>query len=330
MNMNPLVLLFSAAGAYGTALMLGTLGEIITEKSGNLNLGVEGIMYMGGIFGLIAPNVYEHTVGVGNASPFVAIMLALGASFAVGAIAGLIFSFITVTLRANQNVTGLAMATFGTGVAKFAGELRRLQLNDYVTVSNDLKFAFDNHFMPSFLKELPIVGPILFDQSEFFYLAILMCVLFHLFLTRTRTGLYLRAVGESPSTADTAGLNITKYKYLATIIGGGVSAMGGMVYTMTTAGCVWIEASLAGTGWLAVALVIFATWRPLNSIWSSVLFGALMIMYLRISIPFIPNEIYKILPYVVTIVVLVIASTRNIRDKQPPASLGENYFREDR
>lgn len=328
--MNAVVLLLAAAGAYGTALMFGTLGEILTEKSGNMNLGVEGIMYMGGIFGLIAPNIYETAVGVGNTNSFVAILLAIVSSFAVGAIAGLIFSFITVTLRANQNVTGLAMTTFGTGVAKFAGELRRHQLNDYVTLSNDLKFAFDNKFMPDFLKNIPIVGKILFNQSEFFYLAIIVAILMHLFLTKTKKGLYLRAVGESPVTADAAGINITKYKYIATMVGGGISAIGGMVYTMTTAGCVWLEASLAGTGWLAVALVIFCTWRPLNAIWSSILFGALMIMYLRIIVPFFPMELYKILPYLVTIVVLIITSMKNIKDKQPPQSLGVNYFREER
>ena len=327
---NSVILLFAAAGAYGTALMFGTVGEVLTEKSGNLNLGVEGIMYMGGIFGLIAPNLYESAVGEGNANPLIAILLAIFAAFAVGAIAGAIFSFITVTLRANQNVTGLAMTTFGTGVAKFAGELRRIKVNGFVTLSNNLKFAFDKHIMPDFLKRIPVIGKILFDQSEFFYLAIIVAVLMHLFLTKTKTGLYLRAVGESPVTADAAGINITMYKYLATIVGGGISAVGGMVYTMTTAGCVWIEASLAGTGWLAVALVIFCTWRPLKSTWSSVLFGALMIMYLRIIVKGFPIELYKILPYVVTIIVLVITSMRNIKDKQPPASLGVNYFREDR
>ena len=328
--MNALVLLFAAAGAYGTALMFGTLGEILTEKSGNMNLGVEGIMYMGGIFGLLAPNIYETAVGAGNANHFVAILLAMLSAFAIGGLAGALFSFITVTMRANQNVTGLAMTTFGTGVAKFAGELRRLKVGGYVTLSNDLKFAFDNHFMPQFLKDIPVIGKIFFDQNEFFYMGIILAILMHLFLTKTKTGLYLRAVGESPVTADAAGINITRYKYVATIIGGGISAPGGMVYTMTTAGCVWIEASISGTGWLAVALVIFCTWRPLNSIWSSILFGGLMIMYLRIIVPFFPMELYKILPYVVTIVVLVITSMRNIKDKQPPASLGLNYFREDR
>ena len=328
--MNAIILLLGAAGAYGTALMFGTLGEILTEKSGNLNLGVEGIMYMGGIFGLLAPNIYESAVGQGNANPLFAIILAILASFVAGAVAGALFSFITVTMRANQNVTGLAMTTFGTGVAKFAGELRRLKVGGYVTLSNDLKFAFDNHFFPDKLKNIPVIGRIFFNQNEFFYMGILLAIALHLFLTKTKTGLYLRAVGESPVTADAAGINITKYKYLATIIGGGISAVGGMIYTMTTAGCVWIEASISGTGWLAVALVIFCSWRPLKSIYSSIIFGALMFMYLRIVIPHFPMELYKILPYVVTIVVLVFTSMKNIKDKQPPASLGLNYFREDR
>ena len=150
------------------------------------------------------------------------------------------------------------------------------------------------------------------------------------FLTRTRAGLHLRSVGESPATADAAGIDITRYKYLATIIGGGISAIGGMVYIMTIAGCVWNHEGLSGEGWLAVALVIFCLWRPLNAIWGSILFGALMILYMRLQLPFIPNQLYKILPYVVTVIVLVAVSMRKKRENQPPASLGNAYFREDR
>ena len=318
--MNSFIALIAAAGTYA----------IITEKSGHLNLGVEGIMYMGGILGLVAANRYEALVGEASSNGFLAIVIAILGAFAAGAVAGLIFSFITVTLRANQNVTGLAMTTFGTGVAKFIGEVMRNKLGGYVSVSNHLKEAFSLKFMPKFLKNIPVIGPILFNQVHFFYLGIALAVLLFLFLKKTRVGLYLRAVGESPVTADAAGISITKYKYLATMIGGGISAIGGMVYTMTTAGCVWIEASLSGVGWLSVALVIFCTWKPLNSLWGSVLFGSLMIMYLWIIVPGIPTELYKILPYVVTLVVLVITSIRNNRDKQPPASLGVNYFREDR
>ncbi len=328
--MSSLIALIAAAGTYATVLMFGTMGEIITEKSGNLNLGVEGIMYMGGILGLVAANRYEAMVGEAASNGFVAIIVAILGAFIAGALAGLIFSFITVTLRANQNVTGLALTTFGTGVAKFIGEIMRVKLGGYVSVSNHLKEAFSLKFMPDFLKNIPVIGPILFNQVHFFYLGIILAILIQLFLKKTRTGLYLRAVGESPVTADAAGINITRYKYLATMIGGGISAVGGMVYTMTTAGCVWIEASLSGVGWLSVALVIFCTWKPLNSLWGSLLFGSLMIMYLWIVIPGIPTEIYKILPYIVTLVVLIITSIRNNREKQPPAMLGVNYFREDR
>ena len=149
-------------------------------------------------------------------------------------------------------------------------------------------------------------------------------------LKRSRKGLYLRSVGESPATADAAGINVTRYRYLATIIGGGISAIGGMVYIMTIAGCVWNHEGLSGVGWLAVALVIFCLWRPLSSIWGSVLFGALMILYLRLNIPFIPMQIYKILPYVVTVIVLIVSSMRNQKENQPPEGLGLNYFREER
>lgn len=328
--MNTLIALIAAAGTYATALMFGTMGEIVTEKSGNLNLGVEGIMYMGGIMGLVFANRYELIVGEAAANGFVAILLAILGSFIAGALAGLIFSFITVTLRANQNVTGLAMTTFGTGVAKFMGEMMRSNNSGYVSVSNHLKEIFSLKFMPQFLKDIPVIGPILFNQVHFFYLGIVLAVLIHLFLKKTKTGLYLRAVGESPSTADAAGINITKYKYLATMVGGGISAIGGMVFTMTTAGCVWIEASLSGVGWLSVALVIFCTWKPLNSLWGSLLFGTLMIMFLWINLGWFPTELYKILPYVVTLIVLIFTSVRNSREKQPPASLGLNYFREDR
>jgi simple sugar transport system permease protein len=328
--MNTLIALIAAAGTYATVLLFGTMGEIITEKSGNLNLGVEGIMYMGGILGLVAANRYEALVGEAASNGFVAIIVAILGAFLAGAVAGLIFSFITVTLRANQNVTGLALATFGTGVAKFIGEVMRNKLGGYVSVSNHLKEVFSLKFMPKFLKDIPVIGPILFNQVHFFYIGIIFAVLLTLFLNKTKAGLYLKAVGESPVTADAAGINITLYKYLATIIGGGVSAIGGMVFTMTTAGCVWIEASLSGIGWLSVALVIFCTWKPMNSLWGSLLFGSLMIMYLWLIVPGFPTEIYKILPYIVTLTVLIITSIRNSRENQPPASLGVNYFREDR
>lgn len=324
-----LITLVVAAVTFGTVLMYGTLGEILTEKSGNLNLGVEGIMYMGGAFGLAGAFYYEKAVGAAASGPM-AIALALLAAFSAGCVASLIYSFLTITLRANQNVTGLALSIFGTGVGQFVGEFMRVSENGYVALSNHLKDAFSQAIFPSFFVDIPVIGRILFSHTFFFYLAVVLAVLMYLFLKKTRYGMYLTAVGESPSTSDAAGINITKYKYLATVIGGGISAIGGMVYIMTTAGCVWNHEGLSGVGWLAVALVIFCMWRPLNAIWGSVLFGAMMIMYLRVSLPFVPTEIYKILPYVVTVIVLILTSMRNSRSKQPPASLGLNYFREER
>ena len=323
-----LILLLIAAVAYGTPLLFGTLGEILTEKSGNLNLGVEGIMFMGGAFGLGGVFYCEKLLGTPSAP--VAILVAILAAFLAGALASLIFSFLTITLRTNQNVTGLALAIFGTGVGQFAGEMMRIRAGGYVTISNGLKSVFTASPFPQFLRDIPYVGQPLFGNSHFFYLGILLAVVMHLFLKKSRKGLYLRAVGENPGTADSAGISVTRYKYLATVIGGGISAVGGVIYITTTAGCTWNNEGLSGVGWLAVALVIFCLWRPLSAIWGSVLFGALMILYMRLQISFIPTELYKILPYVVTVVVLIITSLRNNKEKQPPEALGLAYFREDR
>ena len=327
--MSTLITLIVAADTFGTVLMYGTLGEILTEKTGNLNLGVEGIMYMGGAFGLAGAFYYEKAAGAAASGPL-AISIAILSAFVAGMAASAIYSFLTITLRANQNVTGLALSIFGTGIGQFVGEFMRVSEGGYVALSNHLKDAFNATVFPSFFINIPVVGRIFFSHTVFFYLAVILAVLMYLFFKKTRTGMYLTAVGESPSTSDAAGINVTKYKYLGTTIGGGISAIGGMVYIMTTAGCVWNHEGLSGVGWLAVALVIFCIWRPLNAIWGSVLFGAMMIMYLRVSIPFIPTEIYKILPYIVTVIVLVLTSMKNSRDKQPPASLGLNYFREER
>lgn len=327
--MNTLITLITAGITFGTVLMYGTLGEILTEKSGNLNLGVEGIMYMGGAFGLAGAFYYEKAAGASVIGP-VAIIIALLCAFLAGCAASAIYSFLTITLRTNQNVTGLALSIFGTGVGQFVGELMRVKEGGYVALSNGLKNAFAASVLPDFLVKIPVIGPILFSHTIFFYMALILAVAMWYYLSKTRSGMYLTAVGESPSTSDAAGINITRYKYLATIIGGGISAIGGMVYIVTTAGCVWNHEGLSGVGWLAVALVIFCVWRPLNAIWGSVIFGSMMIMYLRVAIPFIPTQLYKILPYVVTVIVLVITSMRNSRDKQPPASLGLNYFREER
>ena len=321
--------LIRAAVLNGTPLLFGTSGEILTEKSGNMNLGVEGLMFMGGAFGLCGAFVYGQIAG-DNAIGAVAIAIALLASFAAGVIGSLIFSFLTITLRANQNVTGLALTIFGTGVGQFVGELMRLKVGGNVTVSNALKDAFADPILPHFLQKIPVIGPILFSYNLFVYLGFIMAIVMAYFISKTRCGLSLCAVGESPATADAAGINVTKYRYLATTIGGGISAVGGMVYTMTIAGSVWNHSGLSGEGWVAVALVIFCLWKPLNALWGSILFGGLLILYLRLPIPFLPTQIYKVIPYIVTAIVLIIVSMRQKREDQPPQNLGLNFFREER
>lgn len=323
------VMLISAAVVNGAPLLYGTVGEILSEKSGNLNLGVEGMMYMGGAFGLGAVFLYEQMAGAATMGP-IAVLVGILASFLAGAFGATLFSFLTISLRVNQNVTGLALAIFGTGVGQFAGEVMRVKAGGFVSVSNSLKDVFQKSPFPKFLQDIPVVGEIIFGYNIFVYIGIVMALVMAFFLLRTRKGLYLRSVGESPATADAAGINVGRYKYLATILGGGISGIGGMVYIMTIAGCVWNHEGLAGEGWLAVALVIFCMWSPLRSLWGSALFGGLMVLYLRLQIPFIPGQIYKILPYVVTVLVLVVVSMKKKRENQPPASLGLAYFREER
>ncbi len=313
----------------GTPLLFGTSGEILTEKSGNLNLGVEGLMYMGGAFGLWGAYTYGAAAG-DTASGFVAVLIALICSFLAGCIGSFIFSFLTITLRVNQNVTGLALTILGTGVGQFLGEIMRNKVGGTFTLSNELKEAFDGTVFPEALRNIPVAGELIFSYNIFVYLGFIMAVVMALFLAKSRRGLYLRAVGEAPSTADSAGINVVRYKYMATVVGGGISAVGGMVYTMTMAGSVWNHRGLAGEGWISVALVIFCLWKPANALWGSVLFGALLILFLKLPLSFIPTPIYKIIPYIATAIVLILVSMRQRREDQPPAALGLPYFREER
>ena len=207
--MNTLITLITAGITFGTVLMYGTLGEILTEKSGNLNLGAEGIMYMGGAFGLAGAFYYEKAAGASVIGP-VAIIIALLCAFLAGCAASAIYSFLTITLRTNQNVTGLALSIFGTGVGQFVGELMRVKEGGYVALSNGLKNAFAASVLPDFLVKIPIIGPILFSHTIFFYMAVILAVAMWYYLSQTRSGMYLTAVGESPSTSDAAGINILR------------------------------------------------------------------------------------------------------------------------
>jgi ABC-type uncharacterized transport system permease subunit len=326
--MTQLISLFQAAIFFGTVILFGATGEILTEKSGNLNLGVPGIMYLGGIAGLVSAFFYEANAA--HPTAVVAVLVTLLCAFAAAALGGLIYSFLTITLRANQNVTGLTLTIFGGGVANFFGG----SLNKLAGGVGQISVAVSSggYRATTPLASLGAVGKLFFSYGFLAYLAIVCAVAVQLFLNKSRAGLNLRAVGENPATADAAGINVTKNKYLATCIGAGISGLGGLYYVMDYTKGTWAnDGSIEGLGWLAVALVIFATWRSTRAIWGAYLFGLLSWMYLYIpGLTRISQELFKMLPYLVTIAVLIIVSLRNRKENQPPASLGSAYFREER
>lgn len=314
----------------GIPLLYGCTGEILTEKSGNLNLGIPGVMYVGAISGVIGSFVYENSTAVLN--PFLAIAIPMFCCLLGSLLMGLLYCFLTVTLRANQNVTGLAMTTFGVGFGNFfGGSLIKLTGSEVPSIALSATSSYFSRSLP-FADRLGVFGKLFLSYGFLAYLAIFIALVTSYVMKRTRVGLQLRAVGESPATADAAGINITRYKFTATCVGSMIAGLGGLYYVMDYACGVWSNDAFGDRGWLAIALVIFTVWRPNVGILSSILFGGLYILYL-----FIPTgtnlsvkELYKMLPYVVTIVVLIISSMRNKRENQPPESLGVPYFREDR
>ena len=329
--MNNLINFLTAGILAAAPLLFGVLGETLTEKSGSLNLGVEGMMFLGGIAGILGPYYYEKA---GGTNPYVALFLALVCSLVCAGLGALVFSVLTITLRANQNVTGLALTMFGTGFANYFGEaVGASDPSGFLSVSAGVKGIFNNPVFPAPLAELPVVGKLLFSHNFLVYRAVVLALLLAWFLGRTRRGLNLRAVGESPATADAAGINVTLYRYLATCIGGAITGLGGLYLVMNAAagvGGAWVHNCINGYGWLAVALVIFAVWNPKRALWCSLIFGGLACMRYYYPISFIPASIYDIVPYIVTAVVLVVVSLKHNRNHQPPESLGLSYFREER
>ncbi|MBQ7320266.1 MAG: ABC transporter permease [Clostridia bacterium] len=322
--------LIQVAIAFGTVIMLGCCGEILTEKSGNLNLGIPGVMYLGGIASLTGVFFYERSTE--NPNGFVCILIATVCAFLAAALGGLIFSFLTTTLRANHNVTGLTLTIFGAGVANFfGGSLNKLAGGVGQISVATTSAAFRTVLFP-FAGDLGVVGQLLFSHGFMVYAAILIAVAMQIFLSRSHRGLHLRAVGENPATADAAGINVSIYKYLSTCIGCGIAGLGGMYYVMDYTKGTWAhDGTIETLGWLAVALVIFTTWKPKNAIWGSYLFGMLYWMYLYIpGLSRNTQPLFKMLPYVVTIAVLIVISIHKKRENQPPASLGLPYFREER
>ena len=305
--------------AFGATFMYGSTGEIITEKAGHLNLGIPGVMCMGGAGGCLVLNL----IGKSNLPGAVIVLLGIMGALAMAMLMGLIYSFLTVTLRANQNVTGLALTTFGAGLMKVI--MSKLDATVYLVG-------------PKMLYRWPFAGrtDALQCLGVMFFLAVIVAIAGSWVLYRTKVGLHLRAVGENPGTADAVGINVTKYKYVASCIGSGIAGLGGFYYIIDYMASQEAYLSLEIFGWLSIALVIFALWRPHMTIIGSTVFGFLFSCSSYsaniegITVTMAAKPLLKMLPYLFTIAVLVFTSIRNKRENQPPASLGLSYFREER
>jgi len=310
------VVVLASAVTYGTPLLYAALGELLTERSGVLNLGVEGMMLIGAVMGFWA---VQRT---GSLALGILVAAIAGASMA------LIHAFLVITLRANQIVSGLALTIFAgaAGLSSYLG-------NDLNLADQPARHAF-TPFLPKSWQNASVVGPILFQQSALVYASWALVVIVALYLNRTRFGLNVRAVGESPEAADAMGINVTAYRYAHTLLGGAFAGVGGACFTLWITPQ-WVDGITAGAGWIAIALVIFAFWRPALCLIGAYLFGAFS------GIPFafqargiltsIPPELFQSLPYVMTIVVLVVVSSAGARRRLgAPAALGTPYVREER
>ncbi len=315
-----LSLFLQSAVQLGTPLLYGTLGGIMCEKSGHLNLGIEGMMLMGAVMGFF--------VGFHTANP----ALAIAAAFVAGAVGALIYAIVTVTFRGNQTVTGLVLSIFGTGFSSFVGQ--SLATESMPTSVTGPLAAIE---IP-LLSKIPILGNMLFDQSLYVHFGIIAAILMYVYFQKTRAGLNLRMIGENPGAADASGINISLYKYIHILIGGGLCGLGGGYLTLVYVPR-WQNEMTSGMGWISVALIIFATWNPLKAIASAYLFGMLRSVGFKlqnVAIPFFGHEIsissqlLDMLPYLMTIVVLIFIALRKKRENQPPAWLSNPYFREDR
>ncbi len=326
------VTIFSRAVMQGIPLLYGSTGEILTEKSGHLNLGIPGIMYVGAISGVAGAFLYEQSLpDITQINPALAILIPLLACLAGSMLMGLIYCFLTVTLRANQNVTGLALTTFGIGVGNFfGGSLIRITKSDVPSIALSGTSNIFKTPLP-LAQKLGFFGEAFLSYSFLAYLAVVIAIVASIVLRRTRIGLHLRSVGESPATADAAGINVSLYKYLATTVGSAIAGLGGLYYVMDYANGVWSNNGFGDRGWLAIALVIFAMWKPDVSILGSILFGGLYVIPTYIpNLTLSSQKLFQMLPYVVTVLVLILTSIRNKKENQPPKSLGLSYFREDR
>lgn len=311
--------LVAAVGA-GTPLLFGTVGEILTEKTGHLNLGVEGMMSIGACAGFMMGYYTDN------------FLFAILASVIAGALSALIYAVLTVTFMANQNVTGLTLTIFGIGFANFIGIfVLSKSAEGTLKLPEKITTTMRGVQLP-ILSDLPIVGQLLFGYSPFVYIGIAIAIACAWYLNHTKAGLNLKAVGENTGAADAAGIKVTMVKYVNIILGGAICGIGGVYCAMIINGGVWISNNVGGLGWIAVALVIFANWQPAYAIWGSFIFGALRVLkyYIPQSVLPFPIAFYDMLPFLITALVLVISSMRKSGRINLPASLGINYFREER
>lgn len=309
---------------FSTIFLFGSTGETITERSGHLNLGTPGTMCIGALGGVIGVRMYLNSIAAtGQINGFLAVFIPILFTLLFGGVAGLLYGFFTVTLRCNQNVTGLTLTTFGIGLANFIGS----------SINSERFSEVSAYFRMGFVKdvEMNVFETVFLSYGALVYLAIILALIVSVVIRRTRLGLSLRAVGENPATADAAGINVTGYRYVATIIGSAISALGGLFYIMDYIGGNW-QYAIDAFGWLAVALVIFTVWQPDIGILGAILFGALYVApnYINTGTKGYIKELIKMCPYVMTILVLIATSILGSKKAQPPASLGLNYFREER
>lgn len=323
--------------------LFGCVGEILTEKSGNLNLGLPGVMCFGAVGGVLGCVLYMKTIyqlwPIDVSEPVITFVTVLSyiclLLFAIvfacifGAISGLIFSFLTTTLKANQNITGLALTTFGGGFADFVVPLITPKEEEKALLAKAAKIL--KFSLPYDRTAVGIWGDSFLNQSILVVIGFAIAIVAFVIINKTRVGLSLRSVGENPATADAAGINTNAYRYGATLIGCAIAGLGGLFYVVKING--WENsATLQGFGWMVLALVIFAVWNPLIAIVGSLVFGALWVSpQSGISTNTAAGkDLLKITPYVVTVVVLVITSIVGKKSVLPPGSLGINYFREER
>jgi simple sugar transport system permease protein len=309
-----------AAVLAGAPLLFGTLGEIINEKAGHLNLGVEGMMAVGACAGFMAGYRTDSLV------------IALIAAFLAGAASALIYALLTVTFMADQNVTGLTLTIFGCGLSNFIGEynISRSETGN-LKLPENITSQIRNIGIP-FLRDIPVIGKLLFSYNVFVYLGVILAVIVFIYLNKTKSGLNLRTIGENPAAADAVGIHVTRNKYIALLTGGGICGIGGAYCSMIICGGVWMSDSVNGLGWIAVALVIFAAWSPLKAIGGSLIFGAFSVLkyYMPKSVITLPNAFYDMLPFLITALILIITSVKKNKGRAQPASCGVNYFREER